>query len=151
MNKEAFHYWQCGLDYVWLNGGVEWEKNDYGRFYHIKNIDQLHSLIAHELVTSPNPLRGQELRFLRSMLDMSQEGLASCMGITRNGLAKMEGEPHKKLSGKIDRLLRLTYLVYKTDPQAYKEMADLLDDIAEQNYQKDISVCHKGAEWKLAA
>lgn len=144
MINDTFHYWQCGLDYVYLQGGVEWVENDYGRFYNIKNVDQLHDVIAHEIVTSPKPLRGQELRFLRSLLELSQEALAKRMGMTRSGLAKLEAEPNKKLSSKTDRHLRLTYLVYKTDPGAYEEMKELLEDIAEDEYQKDLSLSLDG-------
>lgn len=150
MINDTFHYWQCGLDYVYLQGGVEWVENDYGRFYNIKNVDQLHDVIAHEIVTSPKPLRGQELRFLRSLLELSQEALAKRMGMTRSGLAKLEAEPNKKLSSKTDRHLRLTYLVYKTDPGAYEEMKELLEDIAEDEYQKDLSLSLDGGNWGVA-
>jgi len=49
---------------------------EHGPGYSIQRIDDLHAAIALAVVSSPLPLRDQELQFIRSMLHLSQAGLA---------------------------------------------------------------------------
>lgn len=146
--NQPFHYWQSGLDYIYLLSGVEWTENEHGKFFKIKHVDELHAFVSHKLVTSPRPLRGQELRFLRSILDMSQAALASKMGLTRDAIAKREAAPNDALSPEMDRLLRFLYVMHCDDPEAFAEMKDLMDDIAEMEYQKELSLSLASSGWE---
>ena len=148
MKKNLFHYTQSGLDYVYLSGGVIHEKNEYGDFFTIKDIDNLHHLIGHEIITSPRPLRGQELRFLRSLIDCSQKTLGELMGVTRDTLAKHEADRNKQLPGPMDRMLRVIYVNRTGNNKALQEIMRLLDEIAEQEYQRDLKLTHRKDSWE---
>lgn len=147
-NDQPFHYWQCGLDYVYLTSGVSFEEHDGEVFYQIQEVDKLHLFLADKIVTSPNPLRGMELRFLRSLLGLSQAALARHIGRRRDIVVKAENKPHDKINGQTDRLIRFIYSTMQENPIACKKLIDLMDDIAEKEYQHELSLKFKG-EWKL--
>lgn len=145
--NKPFHYTQCGLDYVYLLDGVKWEKNEYGEFYSIHEVEKLHEFIAHQIITSSRPLRGQEMLFLRKQLTFSQSCLAKMMGITRDTIAKAEAKRDENISPMMDRLLRFIYTIDGKNKKSLSVVAGLLDDIAEQEYQRKLSVTHKNEIW----
>ncbi|KAF0109474.1 MAG: hypothetical protein FD149_2832, partial [Rhodospirillaceae bacterium] len=73
--SERYHYRLSGLDYVYLVNGFAWHETEYGPGIAIDDLDHLHEAIARHVVTSPSRLRGQEVRFLRSILNVSQAAL----------------------------------------------------------------------------
>jgi DNA-binding transcriptional regulator YiaG len=125
---ESYHYTGCGLDYVRLLNGYKVHESPDGRGVSIDNADGLHEAIARCVVASPFRLRGQEVRFLRSMLDLSQDGLARVLGTKRLTVARWEAKPHGLIPGPADRALRLIY-ARKADGDAL--MARILDLLAE--------------------
>lgn len=147
--NNSFHYTQCGLDYVYLLDGVEWEKNEYGEFYCIHQMDKLHQFIAHQIITSSRPLRGQEAFFIRKQLTFSQSCLAKMMGVTRDTIAKAEAKREENVSPMMDRLLRFIYTMDRKDKKSLSVVAGLLDDIAEQEYQRKLNITHKNEIWDV--
>lgn len=147
-NNKPFHYWQCGLDYVHLTSGVEFYEHEGETFYKIQQVDKLHAFLADKIVTSLNPLRGMELRFLRSLLGLSQAALAKSIGRGRDVIVKAEAKPHDKINGQTDRLIRFIYTSMKQNPSACRKLIDLMDDIAEHEYQLELSLKFKD-EWIL--
>lgn len=147
--KNAFHYTQCGLDYVYLMDGVEWEENEYGKFFSISEVEKLHDFIAHEIITSSRPIRGQEMLFLRKQLMLSQNCLANLMGITRVTIAKAEAKRIENVSPMMDRLLRIIFTLNNKDKKSLSVVAELLDDIAEQEYQRQLKISHKDKTWSV--
>ena len=77
------NYTDCGLDYVWLRNGFEYRDTARGRLVRVNDTNGLHAAIARWIVSSPGRLRGQEVRFLRSMLGLSQEGLGKLLRESR--------------------------------------------------------------------
>ena len=82
------HYTNCGLDYVWLVNGFEHVETPHGGGIRIHDLAGLQRAIADRVIGAPTRLRGQEVRFLRSMLDVSQDGLARVLGQTRPSVAR---------------------------------------------------------------
>lgn len=88
------HYRMSGLDNVYLINGYDTEVMDGEEYVTIHDPDDLHAKIAHFLATKPDPLTGKELRFLRKMLDLSQEQLARHLGYERLQVVRWEkGNP----------------------------------------------------------
>lgn len=100
-----------GLDWVYLANGFMRHKTPYGPGVSIARADALHETIAAQIVTAPWRLRGQEVRFLRAMLDVSQDGLAAALGTTRASIARWEAARGRPIPGTADRALRLLYAV----------------------------------------
>jgi len=107
MKPALFHYAACGLDYVYLAGGVRLASTPYGETFAIDGIDALNRRIALEVSAAPFRLRGQEVRFLRAQLDLSQTDLARMLGTSRASVARWEAVPDASIPGPADRALRL--------------------------------------------
>ena len=132
---EGFHYTACGLDYVFLRNGYAIRDTKYGPAVAIQDVDALHSAIARTIISSPDQIRGQEVRFLRSVLSLSQEGLGRVLQESRPTVARWEGEPEKGIPGASDSALRL-FCAAKLDGNALAlEVATLLEEIDELQHQ----------------
>jgi len=104
-----FRYTQCGLDNIWLAGGFRVVETDYGRGFAVDNAQELHQVIARDIVDHPQPLRGQEARFLRSVLNLSQADMARLLGVDRTTVVRWEGARTKPLNLMADIAIRATY------------------------------------------
>lgn len=107
--NDLFHYTQCGLDDVYLEGGVRIEETPYGRGFSVEQANELHETIARSIINDPRPLRGQEARFLRVMLHLSQEAMAMALGVDRATVIRWERIRDKPLSTIHDMAVRTTY------------------------------------------
>lgn len=145
-----YQYTQCGLDYIYLEGGWTKHSTPYGEGVSIEDVDQLHRAIARVVVASPQALRGQELRFLRSLLDLSQAGVASVLGTTRGCVARWEGEPETALPPASDRTLRLFYAQKEGGNELVQRICDLLTEIDELQHQDSVME-HNAQGWQARA
>ncbi|MGB0682077.1 MAG: helix-turn-helix domain-containing protein [Magnetovibrionaceae bacterium] len=102
----SYHYTLCGLDNIYLTNGVDEHQTEYGDGVSIQNADDLDTAIALAVISLPYRLQGQDLRFLRSLLDLSQKELADRLGTQRVTIARWEGKPYTPITGSADRLLR---------------------------------------------
>jgi DNA-binding transcriptional regulator YiaG len=103
-----WHYTQCGLDNVWLDGGYEVKDTPYGKAVAVHDVDGLHALLARQLARDAGPLTGKQFRFLRSWLGMTQEALAGMMGVTVGALSLWERKDSvPRINEKLLRLMVL--------------------------------------------
>lgn len=98
MNENLYHYTQCGLDWVYLDGGVTFHDTEYGTGVSIEDVHGLFTAIFREIISGAYPIRSQELRFMSSYLGLSQEAMGGIIGVKREHLARMEGERDKEIS-----------------------------------------------------
>jgi len=101
-----YHYKMCGLDYVHLYNGYNIHDTAYGRGVSIERADELDRTIALYVLVSHARLRGQEIRFLRSLTHLSQAEIATLLGIKRITVARWEGAPDTPIPGPADRAFR---------------------------------------------
>lgn len=145
------HYTGCGLDYVWLVNGFKYVETPHGRGARIHDLDGLLKAIADRIISGPERLRGQEVRFLRSMLDLSQDGLARVLGQTRVTVARWEGRRDKAIPGASDRALRLFYAAQMAGARAAKEVSDLLKELDEIEHGMREERFRDDGGWTVAA
>jgi putative transcriptional regulator len=107
--KARYHYTECGLDYIFLRNGFETIPSPRGQRVHIHNVEGLHRAIGEMLVSEKKHLDGKEFRFLRHELNMTQQNLASLLGIDVQALARWEKEKTKVIPGPAQRVIRLLY------------------------------------------
>jgi transcriptional regulator with XRE-family HTH domain len=88
--KKPYHYTECGLDYVYLLDGFEVIKTAYGPAVQVANASKLDRAIALAVVRQQNRLTGQEVRFLRGLLDMTQAELGNALGKDAQTVARWE-------------------------------------------------------------
>ena len=101
-----YHYTMCGLDYVYLCNGYQLHDTPYGKGVTIERAEALDRSIAFDVLVSQARLRGQEVRFLRSLTRHSQTEIAAHLGLKRVTVARWEGAPNTPIPGPADRALR---------------------------------------------
>jgi putative transcriptional regulator len=147
---KRYHYTECGLDNVWLENGFKIHETKYGNGVSISEAEQLHEVIAHTLINSPVPIRGQEVRFLRSVLDISQAALGKLLGdMSRDAIAKYEGAKNKPIPTPIDHLIRYVYSEMKKDNSRLRGFCDIFEQI-EENAINEVILSRKSGNWKAA-
>lgn len=122
----AYHYTECGLDYVYLENGYELHDTPYGTGVSIHHTEQLHKLIGNWIVDLPRPLTGAELRFLRLELEMTQRNLAAVLGTEEQTLRRWEKARAREIPGTADRLLRVLYGDYHFGDGSVRRMVERL-------------------------
>jgi len=155
MTNKPHHYRECGLDYVYLLNGFKIHETPYGKGVSIQHADELHAAIAREIVSSPRPIRGQEARFLRSLMDASQADLARTMGTTRISVTRWENKPDQALPGTADTALRLIYTNCTEADSLIKRTMDMLRERDDASHGKKavpnkITLRARGGSWDTA-
>ena len=85
-----YHYTESGLDNVWLQNGYTIHTTPYGKGVSIVDADSLHRLLALRIADKKGRISGKELRFLRSVLDLSQDALAKMLDVTDQSVSLWE-------------------------------------------------------------
>lgn len=85
-----YHYTQCGLANVWLENGYKEKKTPYGKAVAIEDADGLHEVLALGLIQKKGRITGKELKFLRTVIALSQEGLGKLLGVSEQSVSLWE-------------------------------------------------------------
>lgn len=132
--NDLFHYVQCGLDNVWLTSGVEVTETDYGTGFRIKDAVELHEAIAKSIINGNRRLRGQEARFLRVLLNLSQEGMAKILGVDRATVIRWERSRERPLTVMQDISVRTTYAARASGDDFLLDVIKEMQDADEQQH-----------------
>lgn len=87
---KPFHYTMSGLSNVWLVNGFHEEQTPYGRGIRVVDADGLHRVLAHVIVSDKAAMTGPELRFVRKLMGLSQNGLSRLLGCSDQRVARWE-------------------------------------------------------------
>lgn len=105
--SSAYHFKECGLDYVYLLNGYEIESDpNFGDSITIYNESKLHREIARSVLLYKAKLEGQDIRFFRSLLRLTQEQLANKFDASRETVVRWENND-REISSTADSLLRI--------------------------------------------
>lgn len=148
---DFFHYTDCGLDYVWLVNGFTFHRTPHGDGVSIKDARALHAQIALGIIAQPHPLQGQDVRFLRGLLRLSQEALAHVLRQQRGSVARWEAEASKDIPGAADSALRMFYALKSGGHDAAVKVVDLLQEIDELQHGPHRICMRNDGEWLPAA
>ncbi len=127
MNKTKYQYKECGLSNVYLVNGFNIIETPLGKAVSVHDVDGLHIAIGMFLISNRRDLSGDEIRFLRNEMLMSQKVLSALLGISEQELRRWE-------TGKIkipkppESLLRLLYRSRVNDPSG--EIEKILREIS---------------------
>ena len=105
----SYHYTECGLSYIYLADGYEVEEADGETYVGVEDVDGLHRLIAKNVTEKKSTLEGQEIRFLRIEMGMSQKHLAEILGVDTQTIARWE-KNQTVIPRTSDAVLRTLYL-----------------------------------------
>lgn len=119
------HYTGSGLSNVWLVNGYTEHQTPYGLSVAIADLEGLHRIIGLEIVTQPSgPLLGEQVRFLRHELDLSQRTLAELLDIKEITVRKWEARYCPK--GPAQKTLRLLYYAHVRGDEGVAHVMNLL-------------------------
>ncbi len=144
----TYHYTASGLDNVYLANGYTRHKTPYGDGVSIQNLNGLHKVIGHALITQPIDLIGAELRFLRVEMDLSQKVLADLLGTTEQTLRRWESSRKKAIPGPADRLLRALYGEFIGQDGNLRRMVERLAELDTLSQRASIRLKETRRGWK---
>ena len=117
-----YHYTESGLPNVWLLGIEVFECDCGERFAFIPCIQELHKLIARDLLTQENSLSGPEIRFLRKTMGLKAKDFAALIGVKNVTISRWEREEIAPPET-TDRLIRLFYAANMNLPRIAQKLA----------------------------
>lgn len=151
--KNAYHFKECGLDYVYLTNGFEIEEDsEYGNLVTIHNADDLQRSIARSVLLHREKLTGKELRFFRSLLQLTQEQMGGYLGVSREHITRNETvDKDKDLPNSGDIILRI--LVWEKYLDEEKALSFVESHKHERTHYKKIHMQESKQQWtsKIAA
>lgn len=143
--ENCYHYTDCGLKNVWLENGCEEVKTPYGTGLSIDDFDGLHKAIAAAVIDKTYPLDGDELRFLRVEMDLSQKAFGEYVGKSDQSVAKWEkGEP---IPIDVDYLIRHIYRQTMNHCSVYVDEVDRLHKLDKSDYQEWLNFKNEDGAW----
>lgn len=141
--QEPYHYTECGLDNIYLSNGFERRKYDGEETVAIRNVDGLWKAIGFHIVTRDKTIEAKEIRFLRSVMTMTQNELAAKLGVDSQTVARWE-KGQNDLPGPADRMIRVLFLSAEiSQPEGGKiieKIRDLIDKIHEMDESVELKV-----------
>lgn len=102
----AYHYTECGLDNVFIEGIKMVEDHAGEANVTVLAIGLLHQVIAESIVRLPSKMSGKELRFLRTEMGLTQEKLADILKVTLLTISRWERE-ETSIKDTAEMLIRL--------------------------------------------
>lgn len=152
MNK--YHYTESGLDNIYLVNGFEINKTeDDGEEIFIHDIHGLHKAIGKTLVFKKGLLAGNEIKFIRTTLDLSQTSLGRLLGLDYQTILGWEKNkfPISKTADHFLRIIFFSYLNREHDCAIYDKINEIADIDAADTEAKNIELQEVDDEWRVAA
>ena len=120
-----FHFLDSGLSNVYLVG-IRYFVCECGSIVaEVPAIKQLMRLLARDLIESPKPLSGEEVRFLRKRLGKKATDFAQNLGLEPETLSRMENGK-QAISEQSDKLIRLLYAISCDDRELLERVSKLV-------------------------
>jgi DNA-binding transcriptional regulator YiaG len=152
MCDEPILYRACGLEGIYLCNGYETEELDGEIYTTVQDREQLHRVIALNLVEHRKTLAPKELKFIRVAMDQTQADLARFLGVSSQSVARWE-KGESELPGPADRMIRVMVMMLMMPPEELaalvRDLEKTLDEMDESNVVP-LQFRHE-VEWKEAA
>jgi DNA-binding transcriptional regulator YiaG len=126
-NSKLYHYVDSGLDYVYLENGFNVIKDpEFGTAISINDLDGLNKAIAKTVVDKIHFIRGQEIRFMRSILKLNQTEMGILLGRDLRTIQRWEEKRNDAVDPTADKFLRLFYTAYADGKTVAVKVCELL-------------------------
>ena len=122
--EQLYHYTECGLDDVYIHNMPPVIDDDGDEVYHIPYIHLLHKQISIDLVETRQGLSGNDIKFLRTELGLTQAELARYVQKDAQTIGRWERDEHPidAMADFAIRALVLTELGVKIVPEALSRL-----------------------------
>ena len=119
-----YHYKTIGLDNIFLKNGFDEIETDYGVAVSIHNLDGLHRVIGLEISLNKRELSGNEFRFLRKELGLSQVQIAKTLGISESTVRNWENDRVEKISASPAAIVKQMFIESVGNNSTLTELLD---------------------------
>jgi len=123
-----YHYTDSGLQNVWLDGGYTIHNTEFGEGVSINDLNGLHKIIGLDIAHKTPSLDGEEVRFLRKEMDLTQNSLAALLCVTEDSIRNYENRT--QIPAPTEMLLRKLYIEHV---QGDGTLRDLVVEISHLN------------------
>jgi DNA-binding transcriptional regulator YiaG len=105
-NEESFHYTMSGLRNVFLVG-INYKECPicHEKVPEIPKMEELHKVIANVIIKKPEPLNGEEIRYLRKNAGFNGSDFAAMIGLSAAHLSRAENN-RLNLGPTADKMVR---------------------------------------------
>ncbi len=145
-----YHYIESGLPNIYLSNGYTIESVDGEEFISIADVDGLHQQIGNSLISHVRSLIGDEIRFFRIELNMSQKTLGELLGVDGQTVARWEKE-QTGLPRTSDVAIRALYLESKDQQSHIKPLLDKLATTEVKASMEKLVLEAQDNQWVIAA
>lgn len=145
----SYHYTECGLSYIHLADGYQMEEVDGETYIGVEDVHGLHRLIARHLTEKKSALQGEELRFLRVEMGMSQKSVAEVLGVDTQTLARWEKD-QTSIPKAADAVLRMYYLESIEADSKISFFLNLLAESEEVDAIRQLTLKSGKSSWSVA-
>jgi len=153
----GYHYTECGLDNIYLlNGYEEIKHSDGTEAIYIQDIHDLHNAIALFILTKSGSLSGEEIKFIRHSMDLSQKRLAKLLGVDYQTVLRWEKNriPIQKTADHLLKALFLAYINKEESKAIYEKINEISDldskEIEEKRKEMEFIFDKQSLDWKIA-
>lgn len=150
MTEKMFHYTACGLGNVYLRNGFTEVETEYGKAVSIHNREELHNQIGLYLVNHKPKLEGEDIRFLRIELDLSQAHLARILGVGDTSIRGWEND-RQEITRPAERLLRTLYREHVCGDGTVRELIERVSELNRDQYVQNLELEERDGHWRAAA
>ena len=123
--REPYHYKACGLENIYLLNGYEFDEHDGERYAFVHGVDGLHKVIGRHIILKRKGLTGQEVKFLRNTLNLTQSELANELGNNAQSIARWE-KGQTEIPGDTEKFLRVIFFARLATDEELKELQDFI-------------------------
>ena len=113
---KPYRYTECGLDEVYIKGLNPLSDDQGKEILRIRNVNDLHKLIAHAIVHRDTAMSGLDLRFLRTEMGFTQSQLATHIHCNAQTIARWEKDQVPEAAEAAIRILAVETLDLEDHP-----------------------------------
>ncbi len=133
-----YHYVECGLDNVFIEGMDVVEDHGGDETMVIPEIGNLHRVIAEGIVTLPHKMNGKELRFLRSEMGMTQGNLAKILKVKLLTVSRWERD-ETEINDAAEMLIRLL-AIERLSLEVHMNVDELSEKVSDELRKEPIRI-----------
>lgn len=134
---EPYHLKAIGLSNIYLLNGITFgHDEEYGNTVYIENLKGLHRAIGLHIIETASYLSGDEFRFLRKQMGLTQKELGERLGISDQTIANYEKGATSSI-GPAEFALRVGYLLHILPDEARAKLVkSMFEEQGKRNKRK---------------
>jgi len=145
-----YHYIDSGLNYIRLANGYDIVKTPYGEGVAIHDLEGLHAVIGRCIADIP-VMSGDEFRFLRIELGLSQVEVATLFGVSESALRNWEKGRTNNVPELAANLMRGLYLESIDENSKLSKILKRISQLNRDMHHMEMNLEETAEGWKLAA